>query len=339
MRVGSVGETQRNAYDAYVASRPESLFFHRFAWRDAVVAAYGETPCYLAASSDDGRLSGVLPLFLVSGLFGKKRLLSLPHAPAAGLLANHPEASAALTVEALRLSRELVGGRMIWREPPALDPSPGWAGTATYRLSLPGDIESLWKRLRSELRNRVRKAEKTGVTVAEGRELLPGFYRVYERHMLELGTPPHPPVFFETLADAEPSRVVVSLANLGGKPVAAMIRTRHADVVTAVWVSSLSRAKAACPVNLLYWHALKTSVEQGVAVFDFGRGRSGSGPTIFKIRHGAVPHPLTNHSWPENSSAQEKTDSPLMTLAARVWHRLPTGLTIAMGCRVRRFLP
>ncbi|WP_300156598.1 GNAT family N-acetyltransferase [Solidesulfovibrio sp.] len=341
MRVSLAGEADRAAWDAFVALRPETLFYHRFAWRDAVVAAYGERPHYLMARDETGDVRGVLPLFLVRGLAGKARLLSVPHAQAAGLAADDSEAAAALTAEAENIARKLAGGRMTWREPAAAAPDPDWPGLSTYRLPLPGAAETLWKSLRPEIRNRTRKAEKSGVAVAEGRELLPDFCRVYERHMRELGTPPHPSAFFAALVAAEPRRVTVSLATLDGEPVAGMIRVAHGDADTAVWVSSLASAHAVSPVNLLYWRALEAAVARGAATFDFGRGRPGAGPTVFKTRFGAVPHALTRRDWPErpDDPAGDADAAPAMEAVSRLWRRLPLGAATFLGRRLRRFLP
>ncbi|EFL50888.1 FemAB-related protein, PEP-Cterm system-associated [Solidesulfovibrio fructosivorans JJ]] len=341
MRVSEEAYGGREAWDAYVASRPESLFYHRQVWRLAVENAYGERAFYLAARNEDGVLAGVLPLFLVGPCKSRRRLLSLPHAPAAGLLADTPEIARALEAGALELAGRLCGGRMHWRDQPAPQPDSQWPGLATYRLPLPETAEALWRGFRSEIRNRTRKAQKNGVTVREGRELLPNFYRIYERHMRELGTPPHPPIFFSTLADAEPKRLTVSLAMLGEEPIAGMIRVRHGDVATAVWVSSLARYNAASPVNLLYWEAMSDAIATGARLFDFGRGRPGAGPTVFKIRYGAIPHPLTRHVWPfiPADPVAEAAISPFMETVSRLWRHLPLPVATSLGRRARRYLP
>lgn len=338
MRVSLANQADRDAYDAYVTARPDSLFYHRFAWRDAVIAAYGDRPFYLLARDETDRITGALPLFAVRGVTGKTRMLSIPHAQAAGLLADGPESEAALTAEAQRLAREFSNGRMTWRNAPSHDPDPSWSGLASYRLPLPASAETLWKSLRPEIRNRTRKAEKSGVTVAESHSLLPEFRYVYERHMRELGTPPHPPSFFEALVKAEPNRLIISLASLGGAPVAGMIRVTHGASDTAVWVSSLPEANPSSPVNLLYWRALETAIAHGAKVFDFGRGRPGAGPTVFKTRFGAAPHPLTRRDWPQNSVADE-TFSPSMEAISRLWRKLPLNAATFLGRRLRRYLP
>jgi len=341
MRVGLASEADRTAYNAFVESRPDSLFYHRFAWRDAVVAAYGERPFYLLARDNVGTIRGVLPLFVVRGILGKPRLFSVPHAQAAGLLTDTPEAATALTDAALKLAREVAGGRMTWRNTPASLPDSAWPGLATYRLSLPASADALWKSLRPEIRNRTRKAEKSGLAIAEGRDLLPEFFRVYVRHMRELGTPPHPLTFFAILADTEPSRVTISLATIDGAPVAGMIRVAHGGVDTAVWVSSLRESNAANPVNLLYWRALIAAVARGATTFDFGRGRVGTGATVFKTRFGAIPYPLTRRVWPQlpDDLAMDATVSPMINAASRLWQRLPLKATTVLGHKIRRYLP
>ena len=63
-------------------------------------------------------------------------------------------------------------------------------------LDLPEDADQLWTSLRSEIRNRTRRAENAGLRVEFGSSELAGFYRVFAENMRELGVPAHPMKFF-----------------------------------------------------------------------------------------------------------------------------------------------
>lgn len=80
----------------------------------------------------------------------------------------------------------------------------------------------LWDRLDRTVRNQVRKAEKSRLTVAcGGAELVPAAYAVFASNMRDLGTPVYSLRLFDEVLGAFPDRARIVLVSLGDTPVAA----------------------------------------------------------------------------------------------------------------------
>lgn len=81
-----------DAYDAYVQNHPAASLYHTLAWRDALRDAGCGQPTYLLAFRGND-VVGVMPLFEVP--VGRRRveLVSLPHTPEAGPLADDQDVS------------------------------------------------------------------------------------------------------------------------------------------------------------------------------------------------------------------------------------------------------
>ena len=74
-------------------------------------------------------------------------------------------------------------------------------------LPLPADPDSLWRQLDRSVRNQIRKAERSGLTIEfGGTGALDDFYAVFATRMRELGSPVHGRPFFDAIVAAFGSR-------------------------------------------------------------------------------------------------------------------------------------
>ena len=84
-------------WEAYVASSPQTTFFHRIAWREICESVFRHRPHYLLAERG-AEIAGVLPLVEVrSWLFGHA-LISLPFCVYGGPAADGREVAGARAV-------------------------------------------------------------------------------------------------------------------------------------------------------------------------------------------------------------------------------------------------
>ena len=60
-----ISEQDYPTWEKYLEKDPSASFFHRIGWLNIVQRAYGHKPLYIMATSE-GKVSGILPLFLVS---------------------------------------------------------------------------------------------------------------------------------------------------------------------------------------------------------------------------------------------------------------------------------
>ncbi|HTU00282.1 MAG TPA: GNAT family N-acetyltransferase, partial [Candidatus Sulfotelmatobacter sp.] len=249
---------------AHLAHAPE--------WFEAIQNAYGHTPLYIQAEDGEGRL-GVLPAFLVrSRVFGTV-VASMPFldgggpcAPTEGL-AN--AAAAALVEEARRRG----AGSVELRSAVRLDlPAPAREDKVNLVLPLPADPAVLWKRLDARVRNQVRKAERSGLSIEFGHvEALDAFYDVFAVNMRDLGSPVHGRVFFAALLEAFGKRARVGLVRKGPSVIGGLIALAFKDTLLVPWASSLRQYLSLCPNILMYWEILAAGCREGFARFDFGR--------------------------------------------------------------------
>ena len=161
MEVGRFEANDAGLWDAYVLAHPTGTVFHNLAWSQAVEVAYGHQPLHLVAWHG-GRVSGVLPLFLVKSLLVGRVLVSVPYATYGGILADSQEVAAALLTSAQELCRTL-GARYLelrHREPNDLG-LPEVDRYDTFRKALPEQVEGVMASLPRKTRAAARNGPRT----------------------------------------------------------------------------------------------------------------------------------------------------------------------------------
>jgi serine/alanine adding enzyme len=335
--------TDRKSWDAYVLNHSSSCSYHRYCWRDVVEKSFGHRCFYLAARDGDDNIAGVLPLvFLRSRLFGKS-LVSLPFFNYGGVLSELRDAETALLDRAEQLREELGAEYVELRHRDLL---PGDLPTKQHKVSmildLAADEDKQWACFNAKLRNQIRKAGKSGLTVARGgKELLSDFYTVFLRNMRDLGTPVYAKKFFETILTVLANDTSIIAVYLEGRPIAAGLISWYRDTVEIPWASSIRDFNSLCPNNLLYWTALRFCFENGFARFDFGRSTPGEGTYKFKEQWGAKPVQLYWHYMlPEKLPLPEvNTKNPRYQRAIAIWQKLPLSLTRIIGPAIVKNIP
>ncbi len=209
-------------------------------------------------------------------------------------------------------------------------------------LALSATADEQWKAIDRKLRNQVRKAEKSGLTVTTGgEELIGAFYKVFARNMRDLGTPVFGVSLFRETLRTFPEQSRVFCAYHEGRPVAASIVHWRGDSIEVIWASALREANPLCANVLLYWHMLQFAIAQGCRRFEFGRCTPGEGPFQFKRQWGAEPRPLVWEYWHSRLTADvdKSPANPKYRAAVALWQRLPLGVTTAVGPRIVRSIP
>jgi FemAB-related protein (PEP-CTERM system-associated) len=320
------------------AARAQCGIYHHLGWRNVIEAAYGHRAPYLVAKRA-GKVTGVLPLVAVrSRLFGKS-LTSLPFLDFAGTVADDEDSHAALVTKALELGRELEVDYVELRQ---IAPRPGHLATSTHKVLMTLELEStedrVWSKLSSERRNRVRRAQKEGLTVeVGGASMLPVFYDIWTRNMRDLGSPPHSRKFFAKVLERFGDSCSILLVRRKDDYVGAALTLFSKDTMSVPWVSSLREHFQLYPNNVLYWEAIRLAVAKGLKTFDFGRSTLGSGTFEFKQRWGAVATPLHWQFLPVRRAAPiPSADGGGFGLAVELWKRIPVPITRLLGPALRK---
>jgi serine/alanine adding enzyme len=334
-------------WDQFAESHPESRLGHAAAWATVLSDAYGLEPKFLTARDDEGCVAGILPLVVFrSRPGGRKRLISLPYLDAAGILASNAQAAEALFDHALELVTTCDCDALELRGPTLPDGAAQrgtpHAGRVNLAMTLQVDPEAQWNALRAKVRNQTRKAEREGLSLADGTpsSLLDEFYRPFQVNMRDLGSPVHSAAFFRAASRefGERLRFIVTRDERG--PMGGLVAIRYGNRVTVPWASTLRSERKRCPNNQIYWEAIRWAVASGAKTFDFGRSPIEGGTYRFKKGWGASDEPLfwfTFFGGGASPPSLESTPSPLVARLSRAWTRLPVPVASLIGARIRRY--
>jgi serine/alanine adding enzyme len=338
----SISDSSSTECDDFVRGMPDAKLCHIPAWNNMIASVFGHKVFYLVAR-ENGTIDGVLPLAHIrSRLFGD-RMISQPFSDYGGPLVNTLAALDALYQHAVVLATKLRCESIEFRSTTAIPYDLHLRNDkVSMHLPLASDPKEVWKGLRPQIRNRIRKAEKSGVTVINGHcEMLDEFYRVWTIRMRQLGTPCYPIKLFRGIMETfvDNSRIFVAICN--GTTVAVLFVYTFNGCVHTRWGGALREYDSVGPNYLLNWSAIEFYCKKGMKCFDFGRSTVDSGQHTFKERWGAKPIQLSWQYWtqPGGRLRLAKPDDPRYRKKVQIWQRLPLWLTRAVGPHISCSLP
>ena len=200
-------------------------------------------------------------------------------------------------------------------------------------------VPTVWDGLDRKVRNQVRKAQKSGLTVdVGGIDLVADFYTVFTRNMRDLGTPVYGRRLFEEVLRTFPERTALHVVRLEGRPIAAGLTYRTHGTVEVPWASSVRDYNHLCPNHLLYWSVIERALQQGCDTLDFGRSTPGEGTFKFKEQWGAQPVALHwEYELLDGAAVPNVSPSnPKYRLMIETWKRLPVPVATILGPRIVR---
>jgi len=338
-----------------VERNPHGSPYHLWEWGETLSLTYGYQKCYLTAAHNDD-VVGLFPLVhIMSRIFGN-RLISLPFCGYGGPLADPSlgDQEKELVIEALLDATEKLAKALRVKYVECRNPSPevvrestiskGYCNIrryVTFRVNLTMKQEELWRNLRKNTRNAIRKATKSGVKTKhfERGEELESYYRLYLQTQKRHGTPPHNYTIFEALQNAfgAKDKIKMSLAEYQGKPIAGVVMLHYNK--TIFWWNNVTETKhrSLNPTNLLLWKTIEWGVENGYHALDLGRTRRGTTVHRFKSGWGGRERYLRDYVYFLNSEEKELPD-PLQRkyrYLSMLWFLMPTRLAEKIGSRIR----
>ncbi|MFC1634056.1 FemAB family XrtA/PEP-CTERM system-associated protein [Planctomycetota bacterium] len=329
-------------YEDFIQQSASARLCHTFTWTDMVEKAFGYKGYNLVAC-ENGQVCGVLPLTHVrSRLFGS-RLVSQPFSDYGGPVTTSPAALKTLYNRAIEIATQCRCRTIELRN---TVPLPYELHMRTDKISmylpLAPDPQDVWKELRHKTRNRVRKAQKSGLIVTSGgEELLNEFYRIWTVRMRELGTPCYPRRLFNCIINAFPNAVRIFRVTLHDKTIAVLFAYTFKGWVQCSWGAALRGYDSLGPNYILNWSAMEYYCKEGMKWFDFGRSTIGSGQHTFKQRWGAHPISLCWQYWtqPGHELSIANPNNPKYKSRIKTWKKLPLSITRLVGPHISRSLP
>lgn len=340
IKISLFRDEDKEKWDNFVLSHPRGTYYHLSAWKWNLEESFGLKPFYLIASDTRGEIVGILPLFLMRDVFMRKFFISLPFSNYGSLCVSHPEARSALLVACEKLAGKHKVRYVEFRNfRDKIDNLPLNGSNVTFLLDLTGGVEDLWNNsLQSNKRNKVRKAEKSGLSPLIGREYLKDFYKIFAANMRRLGTPPFPFAFFENIIKIFNENAEVIIIKKGETIVAGMFLILFKGILSVPWASSMADYNVLCPNELMYWTALRYGCRRGFKIFDMGRSPKNSGTYNFKKQWGAEPEKLDYQyiliKDKELPSIQKK-----YSLAVTAWKKMPLSWSVLIGSKLVKYLP
>ncbi len=350
--VSMLRDDEAAAWDAFVAAHPAGNIYHTLSWRAVTQEAFGHQPYYLRALDRSAAICGVLPLFLVQGVFGR-RLVSVPMRDRGGLLAGDPASGAALLRSAVSLTRELGCKYLELRSLEPIDP--GLAGEynlriennwVTTRVDLSPGATKLWKALdRDAVRWAINKAKKRGIRVAEdaserGMEI---FYKMFSRTRTSMGIPPFPRNLFSAIWKhmIAPGRGSLLLVYDGDRPISGLVSFFSKDSFIPAYAAPQREWRKLYPSESAFWHAIEWASRNGFRWLDFGADSiRQEGLLFFKKKWGGVQQPMCYAYFLNGIKSPPDLDSssPVYSFARTAWKAFPLPVSERLGSWVTRQL-
>jgi len=332
------------AWDAFVDAMPAGTFFHRAAWAQVFIRAFGHTPHYVLAERD-GAVVGVLPLVHVkTRLFGNS-LMSSPFCVYGGPLATDAAAAAALDAYSAALMQR-VGAKVT--EFRFLYPLPeGWLNEAewptrsdlyvTFRKPIVADDDANMKAIPRKQRAMVRKGIDRGL-VSTTSDQVDGLHAIYAESVRNLGTPVFSRRYFRILAEVFRDRMDVVTVLDAGRPVSAVLNFYDRDEVLPYYGGGVAAARGSYANDFMYWEVMRRAAAKGSRLFDFGRSKAGTGAFAFKKNWGFTPAPLQYRYrlTPGAAIPDHNPLNPKYRLFIAAWKRLPVPVANLIGPHIVR---
>jgi CelD/BcsL family acetyltransferase involved in cellulose biosynthesis len=256
---------------AAMSRHPQAGLFSSAPWVAALAATYG-FDCRAVVDERAGGLAAALPFVRVADIRGE-RIVCLPFSdycdPLATDAAEWQELVAPLLDQGVPISL-----RCLRNEVPQQDDRFERRGHALWHgVDLERAEDAIWAGLEGSARQNVRKAERNGVQVREGRSL----EDVHRFHLMHCHVRKEkyrllaqPVAFFEQLhaAFVPEDRLTLLLAEVGGQAIAGILLLEWGD--TLYYKFNASTDRAFCPNDLLVWESLRLGRRRGLARLDFG---------------------------------------------------------------------
>lgn len=331
------------ALEEYMARGGRMPLSRRPAWLLVLRDGLGHIPyCIQAVEGETTR--GILPLLLVRSLLFGRFLVSMPYLNYGGVAADDGPTATRLIDRAVELADELGVRYLELRHETLLDHeklSGKMTDKVHMRLQLPAESETLWKALPAKVRNQVRKGQKSGLTLAWGRqELLREFHAVFSENMRDLGTPCFGRSLFASMLHHFEDQAEVCVVRADGIAVASAVSLHGSGVTEVPSASCLRRYNSTCANMLMYWHLLERAIERRQQIFDFGRSSRDGSTYRFKEQWGAQPAAAAwQHFVRMGAPSDMRPDSPRYQRMIKIWQRLPVALTRWLGPAIVRGIP
>ncbi len=326
----------------FVNKSDAASIYHTLEWRE-IASAFKQEPLYIVSTKDNGEVDGILPLYYISGIFGR-RMVSVSLRDKGGVVASDGEALRGLIRYAINLAKEkrcvyleLKGAGIIpegIRNELELVEKDDFIQT---QIKIESNEALMWERLHQKsVRWAINKAMKAGVNVSwhDDTQAIKNFYRLFVSTRHKLGVPVFSYDLFEKIHKNFISRGWAGcfLAEYKDRPVASLIYFAYKGTITEAYAASDEHYLNLRPNNLLLWELLVWGANKGYKVLDMGAEPAGNrGMLKFKSRWGGTQGKIPYYYYFYKKCNIASREGDMANLFRFGWRLLPQALTKKIG--------
>lgn len=330
------------AWDAYVQGHKAGTVFHSIRWQSILDKSY-RRPHYHIAVLDGGALRGVVSVYRVRSLRGKKNLYSLPYTAYGGMLTDGVEYARKLHDEVLAIAQREGAGTVNLRNTD--DPGLGLPSTdlhVGFAKALPQTEEACLESIPRKSRAVVRKSiSNHGLSYTVNRDWKT-LWELHAVNLKRLGTPVFPKEYFRNIMEAMGDDADILFVNYQGKPICGVMTFYWKDVCNPYFSGSLSEYNFTGCNNYMYYALMCHGLKRNSRQFDFGKSRKGSGSYDFKVNMGFEPRTMPFQyifNGPGGKVSTFNPSNPKLALFLKLWSSQPLWTSKLVGSFLNRFLP
>lgn len=176
---------------------------------------------------------------------------------------------------------------------------------SSFILDLEAGKHSLWSNLSSSARNKIRKAEKSGVKVVRGFEYFDAFYSLYSTCYSKKRLNVRSKAFLRNFVESLKPYLELLVCFYNGTLVAGAFFLKNGSMCSYLYNSSDPTYRNLGVNDFLVWHAAQYYIDQGLIGMNLGESTPGSGAYDFKAKQLKCP-PRNVHYYLFNNNGQEQ---------------------------------
>lgn len=335
----TVSPKEDSRWDEFVQAHPDGTIYHHSSWVHAIADTYKYQPIFAACVDPvTDRISEGMPLLFIESKLTGNRLASLPLTAYCPQLLQEDSLKQMISFLQNLLASENKQAQYIelkFSEKTA-ESQIGLKRQelfATHILDLRPGIDAVYRNFNeSNIRRRIKKAEKSNLTFRLGRREsdLQTFYQLESGIRKQHGLPPQPYSFFKNIWEAlKPAgHIMLPLVECRGEIVSAAILLKFKDTYYYEYAASSPKFRHVCPNHKLIWEIIQMACSEGISQLDFGRTALNHTSLIrFKERWGATQKLLQYYYYPNFKKVNPAGDaSSLYKLMRFLNRRMPSKL-------------
>lgn len=325
------------AWDREILATPGATIFHTSAWARVLTQTYGHTPLYRRIEKA-AQPSVLFPLMEVSSPFNGRRGVCLPFTDFCSPLNVRSHGEELLGIlQSLATQRkwkhfELRGEAGL----PSAEPSVSFYG---HELELSHPADRLFEFFRGSIRQGIRKAERSGITVElrNDQKSMADFYSLHQRTRRRHGVPPQPWSFFAAIQHEIIAKNLgfLSVARREGTPLAASVYFHATDTAIYKFGASDYRHQDLRSNNLVMWAAIRRLCELGCRSLHFGRtSLHNEGLRRYKLAWGASEKMIRYFQFNIKENSWVKSRDRSGGLHNKLFDRLPLSMNRLAGALI-----